>query len=228
MKRIWIFGDSLSLPFNLRPEESGWDQLLASQLGRTFENLAAPAVDNFYIYYRFLQVRNQINSNDIVIVGWSHYSRKVFVVNRENEVHNKILDCSMVYDVGKVVFMRNNNHPLQDNPTKWLTLQPVNSNVEFYDRWYNDYYSELEQKTYFQSHLESVKHTCPGIYVPFYFSQESIKGIDLPEFHAGFITEFIIHNNVCISDLDAHPNQTGHNLWASHLYNIIHNHISQD
>ncbi len=55
MRKLWIFGHSLCLPFNLKNPQDGWDQKLANELDVELINVAAPAVDNFYIYYKFLE-----------------------------------------------------------------------------------------------------------------------------------------------------------------------------
>lgn len=223
MRKLWIFGHSLCLPFNLKNPQDGWDQKLANELDVELINVAAPAVDNFYIYYKFLELRKKINPTDFVIIGWSHYSRKVFVVDPSNNKHQKLFNSSLIYQTEKATFMRNKN-TIDGDPTKWLTMKPSNRGIDFYDDWYGNYYNELEQKSNLQSYLESVRYTCPGKYIPFYFSHESIAGIDVGDDHAGFITEFIIDNSVSISDNDFHLNEQGHRLWAEHMKNMIINH----
>lgn len=220
MKKLWIFGHSLCLPFNLADTEDGWDRKLASLFQLECTNHASPAVDNFYIYYKFLECRAQIDSNDLVIIGWSHYSRKLFVVNENNSNHKKCFDTSLIYKTENASFMRNQN-PVTGNATKWLHMKPKDSGSKFYDNWYNNYYSELEQQINLQSYLESVKYTCPGKYLPFYFSKESVQGVTIDDYHAGFVTEFIIENKISISKDDLHFSAQGHTLWALHLKETI-------
>ena len=78
-----------------------------------------------------------------------------------------------------------------------------------------------EQKCNFQSYVDSAFHTCPGNYIPFFFSEESAIDVDITHKHAGFITEFIIENKVQISKDDIHLNENGHNMWANRLQNFI-------
>jgi hypothetical protein len=43
---IWIFGDSLSLPYNLENPADGWPTVLSAQLKADCKNYAQLAVDN--------------------------------------------------------------------------------------------------------------------------------------------------------------------------------------
>lgn len=214
--KLWLFGHSLCLPFGLNTDSPGWGDILAQDLGAELKNLAQPGVDNFYIYYCYQQVKDRIAKDDFVVIGWSHYSRKLFVVDADNEEHNKVVGRSLTYDTPQAKFMRNGNAVTGD-ATKWLSMSPKPRGVPFYDTWYKDYYSELEQKVNFQSYLDSVKSTCPGQYLPFYFSKESTQGVQIDSGHAGFVTEFIIENNLSISEKDFHFNEHGHKTWANHL-----------
>jgi hypothetical protein len=191
--KLWLFGHSLCLPFGLE-NELGWGDLLAQDLGAELINLAQPGVDNFYIYYCYQRALTHIAPEDYVVIGWSHYSRKLFVVDINNAEHAKVVGQSLTYNSPGVQFMRNGNAVTGD-ATKWLTMRPQDRGVPFYDIWYRDYYSELEQKFNFQSYLDSVKFTCPGKYLPFYFSKETTEGINIDDNHGGFVTEFIIENN---------------------------------
>ena len=214
--KLWLFGHSLCLPFGLDNETQGWGDILAHDLGIELKNLAQPAVDNFYIYYCYQQVRDSITKEDYVVIGWSHYSRKLFVFDHNNQEHVNVFGKSLTYTTPMAQFMRNNNTIIGD-ATKWLTMKPQNRGVPFYDTWYQDYYSELEQKINFQSYLDSVKFTCPGRYLPFYFSKETVKDVSIDDNHGGFATEFIIENNLSISEKDFHFSKDGHQTWANHL-----------
>jgi len=218
--KLWVFGHSLCLPFGLDNNAQGWGDLLAQDLGAELHNLAQPGVDNFYIYYCYQQVLKDIAKEDYVVIGWSHYSRKLFVVDNDNLDHMNVVEKSLTYTTPHAQFMRNGNAVTGD-ATKWLTMRPQNRGVPFYDIWYQNYYSELEQKVNFQSYLDSVKLTCPGQYLPFYFSNETVSGVDIDTRHAGFVTEFIIENNLSISEKDFHFNHDGHRIWANYLKNYL-------
>lgn len=217
MPKIWIFGQSMATAFNL-PEEQGWPRLLAERYQLDYVNLAKSASDNFYIYSQYLEVKNNIKVDDLVIIGWSHPSRKVFVLDRQNPQHLNVLEKSIYYKTENHEFFRNKN-PLNDSITKFLDLSPKESGINFYDTWFLNYYSNFEQRCNFQSYLDSVEFTCPAFYVPFYFSKESVEDIR----HKGhfYMVDFIIENDCAISTEDCHLNTKGHQLWANLLIKHI-------
>jgi len=220
MSNLWIFGHSLCLPFNLAESSHSWAEQLADKNNLRLLNYAQPGADNFFIYSSFLNNRSFIKENDIAIIGWSHYSRKSFVLDRSNKNQTDLLDSSLLYHSNGIEFIRNNN-PINGDSNKWLLMKPVSRGIDYYDNWFNNYYSAYEQKCNFQSYIDSVFHTCPGNYIPFFFSEESATEIDITHRHAGFITEFIIENKVQISKDDIHLNETGHKMWANRLQSFV-------
>lgn len=219
MNNLWVFGHSLCLPFNLEKSATGWVDLLAEKNNLNPLNYSQPGADNFYIYRSFLNNKKFIKENDIVIIGWSHYSRKSFVLDRNNKNQTALIDTSLVYKSNGIEFIRNNN-PINGDSNKWLSMKPVERGVDYYDNWFNNYYSKYEQQSNFQSYLDSLNYNFPN-YIPFFFSKESIEGIDTPQTHAGFITEFIIENKFQISKEDIHLSETGHISWANHLQSFV-------
>jgi len=219
MNNLWIFGHSLCLPFNLENSKPGWVELLAEKNNLTPLNYAQPGADNFFIYSSFLNNKKFIKENDIVVVGWSHYSRKSFVLDRDNQNQTNVIDTSLVYDNNGIEFIRSNN-PVNGDSSKWLSMKPFSRGIYYYDTWFNNYYSKYEQQCNFQSYLDSLFYNCSN-YIPFFFSKDSIDGMDVPHTHAGFITEFIIENKFQISKDDIHLNETGHIAWANHLQSFV-------
>jgi hypothetical protein len=216
--RLWVFGDSLSLPYHLDSESFGWPSIVATNLNCEITNFAKPAADNFYIYSSYQYALSNIRPNDIVVIGWSHPSRKSFVFDETNLMHTSLLEDSYVYETD-IKFIRSKN-PLTDAVSKWAKLSPVAMNKPFYDKWFRDYYSVAEQQTNLIAYYSSVAATCPGQYIPFFFSKESINGLDVVS-QAGTMLEFVISNDCCISEQDAHPNATGHRLWANNIITCI-------
>ena len=106
--KLWIFGDSLSLPYHIDNESQGWPALLAQRLGCGFENFSKPAADNFFIYSSYNNMLSSIGSNDIVVIGWSHYSRKSFVLDHLNPAHVESEKTSYVYKTD-IEFLRSKN-----------------------------------------------------------------------------------------------------------------------
>lgn len=221
--KLWIFGDSMCTAYKLN-EEQGWPFLLAKSLGIDYENYAQPGIDNFYIYQSFLAKSKNISGSDIVIIGWSHPSRKTFTLDRKNKSHIDILPYSLHYVCDGQEFIRSDVGKIEsrlNNLEKWGKMSPYDSSIAFYDNWFNTYYSEYEQNCNFQSYIDSVKMRCPGRYIPFWFSKESVKNIN-HNTGAGYILDFVVEHSVAIDEqTDLHPNVNGHMLWTDHLKYLI-------
>ena len=214
--KLWVFGTSHCLAHNIIGDS--WADIVSQQLNFELVNLAQPATDNFFIYHCYLENLSNINKDDIVIVGWSHYSRKSFVLDKTNIKQQQVLADSIIYKTKHLELIRGISPPGSIN--KFLKLQPKNLGREYYDVWFDNYYSEHEQKCNQQSYMDSVELTCPAKYVPFFFSKESTDNLRLPN-HAGYIVDFIAENNVMISSNDGHLNHHGHELWAKHIFKYI-------
>jgi len=215
--KLWIFGQSMCLPHGLN-EEQGWPWLLSRQLNIDYKNFAQPGADNFFIYHTFLENCSLITQDDLVIIGWSHPNRKSFVLDDKNLFHQDILPNSLMYVTSTQTFFRSNNI-VPSTKSKWISLSPQPSGTEFYDIWFQNYYSDYEQRCNFQSYLDSVRLRIPAQYIPFYFSQESIS--QTIRQNNNFMLEFIVANNVAISKNDFHMNKIGHQLWANFLLEKI-------
>jgi lysophospholipase L1-like esterase len=213
---IWVFGDSLSIPYNLTDGQKGWPEILSLLLDSEIKNFARPAADNFYIYHSYKSNLLNIKAGDIVVIGWSHFSRKSFVYDDKNPIHTQNVNHSFVYESKGTQFIRSRNLP-DNRSAKWVNFLPKETNKPFYDIWFRDYYSEEEQKTNLMSYYYAVASTCPGIYVPFFFSKDGVDNLKA----AGHALEFIMSNNCFISEKDSHFSSEGHRLWANHLMNYI-------
>jgi hypothetical protein len=211
---VWVFGQSMGLPYNLSDTSCGWAEIVSQQLGFTCKNFAQSASDNFFIYQGYLQHRSKINENDLLFVVWSHPNRKTFVLDRNNPNHMKVYDSSIHYKDKNIEFIRSDN-PFKCNPTNWANLEPKPSQNQFYDTWFEDYYSEYEQNVNFQSYYDSVKLTAPCPYVPVYFSKQSVEKISVDP--TLFYLDFVLDNKCNISEEDYHLNETGHRLFADSL-----------
>lgn len=216
MKKLWVFGTSHCLPYNISGES--WPDIVSANQQLKLINLAQPAADNFFIYHCYLENLPLINYNDLVIIGWSHYSRKSFIVDKNNVNQNKIINDSIIYKTKKYSLMRGINPP--SDIERFLNLTPKSMNREYYDIWFNDYYSVHEQKCNQQSYMDSVELTCPCKYIPFFFSKESTHDLRLPN-HAGYIVDFIAEYKLMISKTDGHLNHHGHVLWAENILKHI-------
>ena len=219
MNTLWVFGHSVCLPFSLN-DCAGWADTVSKKLNVNCVNLAESGADNFYIYDSFLKNKHNITPNDTVIIGWSHYSRKSFVLDRSNPAQMAAVDHSLLYKSNGVEFIRSKG--LVPKPSSWFSLAPSQRGVAYYDTWFENYYSAQEQKTNFQAYLDSVLLHTRFKYLPFYFSKESVEDIDISSTpHAGFIAEFIIENNLQISDINLHLSKHGHSVWADYLLDML-------
>ena len=208
---IWIFGDSLSTAHNMSNETAGWPYLLSKRLGKPYKNFAQRSADNFFIYSSYYENLESIQEDDIVIIGWSHYNRKSFVLDRDNPIHIDNIEDSSIFKVRDKEFIRSRN-PVTDNRSKMLSLLPRVTGKTFYDTWFKSYYSEYEQLRHLQSYQDSVKLTCPGKYCSFEFTD---------------VLDWINDNDVAISQNDQHFNEEGHQKWAEKIYKELNN-VSRD
>ena len=218
--KIWIFGPSVATAYKLE-ETQGWPYLLSQSLDTEYVNFARESVDNLFIYHTFLENYKQINKDDIVIIGWSHPTRKTFVFDKYNPAHKEALPNSLQYKTATETFFRSSNQR-PDTKSKWSLLRPKDTGIKFFDTWFNNYFSEHEQRCNFQSYLDSVKLRVPCCYIPFYFSQESTTGLNVDRCD-NFMLDFVIAHDVAISEQDYHPNAQGHILWYQHLLKQIKN-----
>jgi len=220
MSKLWIFGPSACTAYGLAKTEKAWPELLAEKLNCDFSNIADIAADNLLIYHRIISSLNQINDNDIVVVGWSHPNRKTFVADQDNYLHQSIIaGRSIVYDTDPVFFRSDN--PNNDDPLEKLKfLKPKDQGVKYFDDWFKNYFSEYESILNFQAYIDSIEQKIPGLYIPFYFSKESIKGIKVDP-NSLFYLEFIVDNQIYISENNMHANAHGHQMIANYLYNQV-------
>jgi hypothetical protein len=204
----------MCLPHGLE-EEQAWPFLLSEKLDCEYVNFAQEGADNFFIYHSFLENYKKINQDDIIIIGWSHPSRKSFVFDPNNPIHVTTAKTGLVYQTETKTLFRS-----VSTTHGWVwSAKPKNSTVEFYDSWFNNYYSEYEQRCNFEAYMDSVARKVPCQYLPFYFSKESVDQIIKQ--NDNFMSEFIVENKVALSKIDQHMNATGHRLWTDHLIEQI-------
>lgn len=211
---LWIFGQSSCLPHGLKDPNLSWINQLSRLVGvDSVYNLAQTGVDNLYIYHTIISKLDLISSDDIVITGWSHPSRKCFIVDPDNPIIHE----SLVYP-GQPLFIRSRGPKKGDTKEKWSSMIPSDQGVPYFDIWFRDYYSDIESRLNFQSYIDSVHLKLPCRYIPFWFSKESVDGISVTGF---FWLDFIIENQCWISDFDPHPNQDGHDKMTKIFLNLL-------
>lgn len=79
MAKLWIFGDSFSMPQPLDSKFSPWTNQLATRLGASSsENYAMPGVSNDYIFHRLSETINKTEEGDYVIIQPTNQHRQWF------------------------------------------------------------------------------------------------------------------------------------------------------
>lgn len=217
MSNLWVFGHSFCLPYNI-DVNSGWDSIVGDNLGLALKNYAQEAADNFFIFHTYLENIQHIQPDDTVIIGWSHPSRKTFVLDYDNPEQTKVLSNSLHYKTQTKEFIRSNN-TVPDSKEKFASMALLNKGTAYYDNWFKNYYNEYEQSCNFQAYHDSVNFTVPCQYLPFYFSKDSVTNIKTN--NQLYMLDFVINNHYEISKDDGHANEIGHKHWAEILINCL-------
>lgn len=217
---LWIFGHSACTAYGLDNNQQSWMSLLATKLkAEGVYNFAQQGSDNLFIYHTITQHLLNIDQNDIVVVGWSHPTRKSFVYDKSNPMHHQCLPNGTIYN-GDPVFFRSNNNKKSwslDAITDFSIRHKSINNQSFFDNWYKNYFSEYECLLNFRAYLDSIYTQVTATYLPFYFSKESVDTIKVDP-NSLYYIDYIIDHNAYISKKDLHANQTGHQLIADFLY----------
>jgi hypothetical protein len=89
MKKLWIFGDSFSIPYNAK-SVGGWadeyiqwkgyvpkyfGDIIGEEMGLELKEFAIGGIDNDTIFETIIKQAPQIEKDDYVIVGWSSVQR---------------------------------------------------------------------------------------------------------------------------------------------------------
>lgn len=89
MNKLWIFGDNNSAIFGKTKERrfkyykeyrnglfpKSWSELLSNTLGYDLRNMAVSGQSNYDIFDMFCKCVEQIQKDDIVIIGWGYVQR---------------------------------------------------------------------------------------------------------------------------------------------------------
>lgn len=88
MSNLWVFGDSFSTPlihspFPLAHKYGKWkgyyppifSEIIAKELGLRLKGYGFGGSDNYSIFSNFIRQSTNINSEDIVLIGWTHTHR---------------------------------------------------------------------------------------------------------------------------------------------------------
>lgn len=146
MNKLWIFGDSFSVPFwkegdtSWRADYVNWKgyipkcyaELIADTLNLKCINLAKSGSDNYTILDSIIPYLNAIKQTDIIIVGWSNTLR-FRVANKLNTfttIHPKVLDK---------IFEQNKNQQKFELSNSAITEFSINRDNPIYIDELNNY-----------------------------------------------------------------------------------------
>jgi hypothetical protein len=198
---LYTFGDSFTWGRNLVDisEEHRvkhiWPTRLAEKLNVDYINLAVPAASNWRTARKLLNLK--LSPNDIVIIGWSEFSRFEFGVNlsHTSPKNNTIADIT---EIDGNIKTRKFNYLLSDRTSD----QKVK---EFNKLAYNEFYNEQ----WFQEMFKIMFHSCCRVleqsgckWLMFntwatQYDKTSIE-FDIPQYFLGqntTMTEYIRGNN---------------------------------
>ena len=111
MPRLWTFGDSNTAPYDIN---IGWSkeyfewkkrpvkvygELISKMLNYELINLGKGTSDNYTIFNEVCNAMEDINENDIILIGWSDYLRFRLVNDKDEWV--SIILCG--HSVGKMI-----------------------------------------------------------------------------------------------------------------------------
>lgn len=196
---IWVFGDSLSTNYGVSLEQS-WPEIIAKKLNTKVNNHAHEAVDNFFIFSNYLNQQDKIKSNDIIIVQWTSPNRKMFVLDKENTNHKKVLKND------NISVTRNNITYFRSGAAKvngWFPNIKRNDTLDFFNIWYENYFSMTESEINLKAYKLA---SCKKNVVHLQFNE---------------ILDFITKNKLYLSKDDLHPNVQGHKQLASNIMEKI-------
>lgn len=141
-RKIYIFGDSFSAPFDLNVNKDIWFSKYCDFIGRTpkmfgdflnyeldFEvvNLARGGNDNYTILETIINSLDKIIAGDLVIIGWSSINR-FRLANSKNEfepiINSKTITKNMKIpkDVINEILVNREAKPYKDELNSFITL----------------------------------------------------------------------------------------------------------
>jgi hypothetical protein len=168
MSKLWVFGDSFSATNDRRIIERwrldyiNWkgyvpkvfSDFLSEKLNISARNMSVSGADNYTIIESIIDCLNKINSDDIILIGWSSTIRSriasknnTFLTIRPNNLNNQstIKDTSYLTDVcvdclSEIVVNRNNQ----------IYIDEINKYIKLINHMYPDnviiYWSPFQQE----------------------------------------------------------------------------------
>jgi len=235
-KALYVFGASTvlhSTKDNILSQHQSWANIIAENIDFELINYGEPSVDNNYIFRTFSNTFSNINPSDIVIIGWTHYSRFMFyktmidknMANQSiiKQAHDKSSDGNWLRSKGPSKVYWEGGIP---------NLNQVFGN-QYYDYFFKHYYDStsfllntLEKMllAMYMLHSNNIKYIFltdraldNNIDESNTALQMVIEQCDFCYFNDKGMIDFVEDNELMISKKDHHPNIIGHQKIASRI-----------
>lgn len=236
MSKLFCYGCSFSSNISIEPEEI-YPYLVAQKLQLELKSYAFPALCNDEIYSRLVGSLDEIENNDVIlyqftfpsrkgfIVDYSHYETSAGFFNDSGKSRNERLKKNPFADQDIVDYLILN----ADNTQKLLyfTLQRTikllkylqkEKNIKFRVLFINDEYDEYILRMNAQKQpLRTDNKTAYEIQDRFFLDFD--KNVVRMDDNSSGIIEYIMANNLTVSEHDSHPGREGHKYLANKILN---------
>lgn len=236
MSKLLTYGCSFSSNISIEPEEI-YPYLVAQKLQLELKSYAFPALCNDEIYSRLVGSLDEIENNDVIlyqftfpsrkgfIVDYSHYETSAGFFNDSGKSRNETLKKNPFADQDIVDYLILN----ADNTQKLLyfTLQRTikllkylqkEKNIKFRVLFINDEYDEYILRMNAQKQpLRTDNKTAYEIQDRFFLDFD--KNVVRMDDNSSGIIEYIMANNLTVSEHDSHPGREGHKYLANKILN---------
>lgn len=216
MSKLWIFGDSYSEPFyklngmEWKPNYINWKQYTPKYYGEFISehfnlfhiNHAIGGADNYTILESIIPFLDKIQSDDIIIIGWSHTLR--FRVVNKMGTFNTIRPSSLdkVFDINrKIPYLDISDTTLKEitiNRNNQPYIDELNNNIKLLNFIFNK--NKIIHWSPFRQDLDGVNTTT-----------NSLDNLEL------------ISNETNNTINDKHFSENAHRLISNQFINIIDN-----
>ena len=215
--KLWVFGDSFTAEYyennnykNYVEYKKGvapiiWSNLLSKKINLEVINHAKCGASNYTIFNQLIKSIDDINENDIVIIGWSYITRYI-----SGDPNTRTLIEGPIGPFSKItcdeIFFNRNLTCWGDEVSSWIKLINRYSNLKSI----NIFHWSADERV-FNSDIDILDKkfivTNEDLSIYNYFNQKNIKFTIKQE------------TNNLIDDL--HCSQIGHNLMCDFIYNKI-------
>lgn len=216
---IYAFGSCNVLRCNTtvkHKDTNSWVQIASNLLNVDYVNYGEKAIDNNYIYHTTISKLDSITTNDIVLVGWTDISSRLF---GSTNVNQDIVDNSLKFTVGDQTWIRSVGK--QDGIWDGNFNYHHTFGNKYYDTYFQQYYNEYIAKLELFQKISSLHSILKERNIKHIFTSNKNILFTLhnninwfyPD-HLG-IVDYTKHANLAISDTNCHLTNDGHKIVAN-------------